>query len=175
MKEEELDELVSAWRESNPKIVKFWWNVDNAAKQAIKERMTAIVGPLTFDYKNQMLRVTLPSGRELVYQQARIEEGQYGSEIITYDGLDAAKHWGRIETYGPKLVENIVQGISRDLLAEAMKRQWQYPIVGHVHDEVIVEADDAETICTLMSRTPDWLPRLKLRADGYTCRTYRKE
>ncbi|MBQ3803223.1 MAG: DNA polymerase [Oscillospiraceae bacterium] len=173
--EEELDELVSSWREANPKIVKFWWDVDRAAKQAVTERMTAVAGPLTFEYKNQMLRITLPSGRELCYLRARIEEGRYGSEVITYDGLDAARHWNRIETYGPKLTENIVQAISRDLLADAMKRLWRYPIVGHVHDEVIIESGDAEEICRLMSRTPDWLPGLKLRADGYTCRTYRKE
>ena len=173
--EEELQPLVDAWREANPKIVKFWWDVDRAAKQAISERMTAMAGKICFEYRNEMLRVQLPSGRELCYQHARIEEGRYGSDVITYDGLDTAKHWNRLETYGPKLVENITQAVSRDLLAEAMKRLWHYPIVGHVHDEVIIEADAAEEICTLMSLSPDWLPELKLGADGYTCRTYRKE
>ena len=175
VQEDELQPLVDAWREANPRIVKFWWTVDKAAKQTIRERVISIVGKIAFEYKGGMLRIHLPSGRELCYMRPRIEEGQYGSEVITYDGLDATKHWGRIETYGPKLVENIVQGVSRDLLAEAMTRLWHYPIVGHVHDEVIIEADDADEICRLMGQSPDWLPRLKLRADGYTCRTYRKE
>ena len=173
--EEELQPLVDAWREANPRIVKFWWDVDRAAKIAVRERITMVVRKICFEYKGGLLRITLPSGRELSYLRPRIEDGQYGSEVITYEGLDTAKHWGRIETYGPKLVENIVQGVSRDLLAEAMKRLWHYPIVGHVHDEVIVEADDADDICGLMEQSPDWLPGLKLRADGYTCRTYRKE
>ena len=173
--EEELQPLVDAWREANPKIVKFWWDVDRAAKQAISGRMTTMAGRISFEYRNEMLRILLPSGRELCYQHARIEEGRYGSEIITYDGLDTAKHWSRLETYGPKLVENIVQAVSRDLLADAMKRLWKYPIVGHVHDEVIVEADDAGEICRLMGQRADWLPGLQLRVDGYTCRTYRKE
>jgi DNA polymerase len=173
--EEELEELVSAWRNANPRIVKFWRDVDKAAKQAIRERVTAIAGKISFEYKNKMLRILLPSGRELCYQDARIEEGRYGSEVITYDGLNTAKKWDRIETYGPKLVENITQAVSRDLLAEAMKRLWHYPIVGHVHDEVIIEADDPDEICRLMSQAADWLPGLKLKADGYTCRKYRKE
>ena len=160
---------------ANPRIVKFWRDVDKAAKQAIAERVTAIVGKIFFDCRGGMLRILLPSGRELRYLRARIEEGHYGSEVITYDGLDAAKHWSRIETYGPKLAENIVQAVSRDLLADAMKRLWHYPIVGHVHDEVIIEADDPEEICRLMAQSADWLPGLKLRADGYACRTYRKE
>ncbi len=173
--EEELEELVSAWRNANPKIVKFWWDADRAAKQAIRERITAVVGMISFEYKSGMLRILLPSGRELSYLNARIEEGRYGSEVITYDGLDASKRWSRIETYGAKLVENITQAISRDLLAEAMKRMWHYPVVGHVHDEVIIEADAAEEICRIMGLGADWLPGLKLKADGYTCRTYRKE
>ena len=175
VKEEELDELVSAWREANPKIVKFWWDVDRAAKQAISLRETAIVGRLCFEYRGGMLRIALPSGRELSYLHPKIEEGSYGSKVITYDGLDSTKHWARLETYGPKLVENITQAVSRDLLAEAMRRLWHYPIVEHVHDEVIIETDDVETVCRLMGREAEWLPGLKLRADGYTCRTYRKE
>ena len=175
MKEEELSELVRAWRWANKRIVKFWWDVDSAAKQAIRERVTAVVGKISFEFKCGLLRITLPSGRELNYLRPRIEPGRYGDEIITYDGLDVTRHWGRIETYGPKLVENIVQAVSRDLLADAMKRLWHYPIVGHVHDEVIIEADEPEWICRLMSQPADWLPGLKLRADGYTCRTYRKD
>ena len=156
-------------------IVKYWWDVDKAAKQAIRERVTAVVGKISFEYKCGLLRITLPSGRELNYVRPKIEPGRYGDDIITYDGLDVTKHWDRIETYGPKLVEKIVQAISRDLLADAMKRLWQYPIVGHVHDEVIIEEDDPEEICRLMSQPADWLPGLKLKADGYTCRTYRKD
>ena len=175
VKEEELEELVCAWREANPKIVKFWWDVDRAAKQAISFRETAIVGRLCFEYRGGMLRILLPSGRELSYLHPKIEEGSYGSKVITYDGLDNTKHWERLETYGPKLVENITQAVSRDLLAEAMRRLWHYPIVGHVHDEVIIETDDVETVCRLMGQEAEWLPGLKLRADGYTCRTYRKE
>ncbi len=99
----------------------------------------------------------------------------YGSEVIAYQGLNAAKKWDRVETYGPKLVENNTQAVSRDLLAEAMKRLWQYHIVGHVHDEIIIESDETEKICALMEQGVEWLPGLKLRADGYTCKTYRKE
>lgn len=175
VKEEELDELVSAWREANPKIVRFWWDVDRAAKQAISLREIAVIGKLSFEYRGGMLRILLPSGRELSYLRARVEDGSFGSKVITYDGLDSTKHWARLETYGPKLVENITQAVSRDLLADAMRRLWHYPIVGHVHDEVIIESEDMETVCRLMGQEAEWLPGLKLRADGYTCRTYRKE
>ena len=175
VKEEELEELVSAWREANPKIVRFWWDVDRAAKQAISLREIAVVGNISFEYRGGMLRILLPSGRELSYLRARVEDGSFGSKVITYDGLDSTKHWARLETYGPKLVENITQAVSRDLLADAMRRLWHYPIVGHVHDEVIIETEDVETVCRLMGQEVEWLPGLKLRADGYTCRTYRKE
>ncbi len=176
--EEELQPLVDAWREANPKIVRFWWAVDRAAKQAIRERMTAVVGKLSFEYRGRMLRVAPPSGRELSYVKARLETGVYGNEAIVYQGTGPDKKWDRVETYGPKLVENITQAVSRDLLAEAMRRLWQYGIVGHVHDEVIIEADEGVTvgeICEEMSRPAEWLPGLKLRAEGYECQTYRRE
>ena len=176
--EEELQPLVDAWREANPKIVKYWWAVDRAAKQAIRERMTTVVGKLSFEYRGGMLRITLPSGRELSYVKARLETGVYGNEAIAYRGIGPDKKWDRVETYGPKLVENITQAVSRDLLAEAMRRLWKYEIVGHVHDEVILEAKDdvaVAEICEVMSLPAEWLPKLKLRADGYDCRTYRKE
>ena len=127
--EDELEELVAAWRIANPRIVKFWRDVDKAAKQAIAERVTAIVGKIFFDCRGGMLRILLPSGRELRYLRARIEEGHYGSEVITYDGLDAAKHWGRIETYGPKLAENIVQAVSRDLAMVMPESQPLGPVM----------------------------------------------
>ncbi len=173
--EEELQPLVDAWRDANPRIVKFWWDVDNAVKKAIRERMTTILGRLSFEYKSGMLRITLPTGRELSYIHARLETGVYGNEAIAYQGTGPDKKWDRIETYGPKLVENITQAISRDLLAEAMKRLWRYEIVGHVHDEVISEAEDKKEICALMEQNADWLPGLKLKAEGYLCETYRKE
>ncbi len=173
--EEELQPLVDAWREANPRIVKFWWDVDDAAKKAIRERMITMVGKLAFEYKSGMLRISLPSGRELSYVHAHLETGVYGNEVIAYYGTGSDKKWGRIETYGPKLVENITQAISRDLLAEAMKRLWRYPIVGHVHDELIIESDETEKICALMEQGAEWKTGLKLRAEGYMCETYRKE
>lgn len=176
--EEELQPLVSMWRESNPRIVQYWWKVDSAVKKAIKEHVTAEVGDVKFFWKSGMLFIELPSGRRLAYVKPKIGVNKFGGESVTYMGTDAQKKWSRIESYGPKFTENIVQAISRDILAYAMKTLRDYRIVGHVHDEVIIEVTpdiSIDTICSLMSQTPPWIPGLLLRADGYECEFYRKD
>ncbi len=176
--EDELQPLVDMWREANPNIVRYWWELDAAARAAVKEQGCRYSGGVCIEVRNGMMFIVLPSGRSLAYVKPRIGENQYGDECITYCGTGATKKWDRLETYGPKLTENIVQAISRDILAEAMRRLERYRIVGHVHDEIIIEAregDKLEEVCEIMSRTPDWIKGLKLRADGYVCRTYRKE
>ena len=175
--EEDLKPLVDMWREANPHIVQFWWAVDAAAKEAIRKRSNARVGNFHFEYMSGVLFVTLPSGRKLAYAKPRLELNKYGTESITYLGQDANKHWGRIESYGPKLTENIVQAVSRDILAAAMMRLQDYRICGHVHDELIIEAPpetSLEKICAVMGQTPDWLPGIELQADGYRCGFYMK-
>ena len=176
--EEELQPLVSMWRESNPRIVQYWWKVDNAVKKAIKEYVTAEVGDVKFFWKSGMLFIELPSGRRLAYVKPKIGVNKFGGESVTYMGTDAQKKWSRIESYGPKFTENIVQAISRDILAYAMKTLRDYRLVGHVHDEVIIEVTpdiSVDTICALMGQTPPWIPGLLLRADGYECEFYRKD
>ena len=178
LSEEELQPLVSMWRESNPRIVQYWWKVDNAVKKAIKEHVTAEVGDVKFFWKSGMLFIELPSGRRLAYVKPRIGVNKFGGESITYMGTDAQKKWNRIESYGPKFTENIVQAISRDILAYAMNTLKDYQIVGHVHDEVIIEVTPdipVDTICALMGQTPPWISGLLLRADGYECEFYRKD
>ncbi|MBR2287071.1 MAG: hypothetical protein IJ865_02440, partial [Clostridia bacterium] len=173
MKEDELDPLVSAWRKANPRIVQLWWAVDKAVKQAIKNKGIEKTHSLTFEYRGAMLYITLPSGRQLAYVKPRLGENKFGGESVTYMGIDATKHWNRIESYGPKFVENIVQAISRDILCHAMQQLKDYRIVAHVHDECIIEAPmDAslEGICSLMATVPSWAPGLILRADGYECK-----
>lgn len=176
--EEDLKPLVDMWREANPHIVRYWWDIDAAAKEAIRKRSSAHVGNIRFEYMSGVLFVTLPSGRKLAYAKPRLELNKYGTESITYLGQDANKHWGRIESYGPKLTENIVQAVSRDILDAAMMRLQDYRICGHVHDELIIEAPpetSLEEICAVMGRTPEWLPGIELRADGNRCGFYRKE
>ena len=176
--EEELQPLVSMWRESNPRIVQYWWKVDTAVKTAIKEHVPTQVGIVQFFWKSGMLFIELPSGRRLAYVKPRIGENKFGGESITYMGTDAQKKWNRIESYGPKFTENIVQAISRDILAYAMNTLKEYRIVGHVHDEVIIEAPtevSMNDVCELMGQTPPWVPGLLLRADGYECDFYRKD
>ena len=176
--EDELQPLVSAWRSSNPNIVRLWWAVDKAIKTAIKEKTTTHTHNLTFKYQGGMLYITLPSNRQLSYVLPRLGENRFGGESITYMGTDLTKHWSRIESYGPKFVENIVQGISRDILCHAMECLRQYRICAHVHDEVIIEAEpdtSVEGICSLMARVPSWAPGLILRADGYECMAYQKD
>jgi DNA polymerase I - 3''-5'' exonuclease and polymerase domains len=176
--EDELQPLVTMWRESNPNIVTYWWAVDEAVKTAIEMRIPQKVGCVRFEVHSGMLFITLPSGRRLAYVKPRIGENKFGGRSVTYMGIDAQKKWSRIESYGPKFVENIVQAVSRDILAYAMRTLSYCQIVGHVHDELIIECDprvSLEAVCEQMGRTPPWLPGIELRADGYECAFYQKE
>ena len=178
LSEDELQPLVNMWRNSNPNIVSFWWQIDNAVKTAIQLHTTEKVGCLEFTVKNGMLFITLPSGRKLAYVQPRIGMNQFGGESVTYMGIDATKKWSRIESYGPKFVENIVQAVSRDILAYAMQTLKHCFIVGHVHDELIIECSEnvsLKAVCEQMGRTPVWITGLHLRADGYECGFYKKD
>ena len=178
LSEDELQPLVNMWRNSNPNIVSFWWQIDEAVKTAIQLHTTEKVGCLAFTVKNGMLFITLPSGRKLAYVQPRIGMNQFGGESVTYMGIDATKKWSRIESYGPKFVENIVQAVSRDILAYAMQTLKHCFIVGHVHDELIIECSEKvslKAVCEQMGRTPEWIPGLVLRADGYECGFYKKD
>ena len=178
LEEEELQPLVNAWRESNPHIVSFWWDVDAAVKTAVKERRQTTVKEITFYYRSGMLFIRLPSGRTLAYVKPRMGENRFGGESVTYEGVGSTKKWERIESYGPKIVENIVQATSRDILMYAMKNLREYRIVAHVHDEIIIEANpevSLETVCKEMGRVPPWAEGLILRADGYTCDFYMKD
>ena len=175
--EEDLQPLVNAWRSSNPMITAFWWDVDRAVKTAITKRILMEVRGIKFFYKSGMLFIQLPSGRRLSYVKPRIGVNQFGGESVTYEGVGSTKKWERIESYGPKFVENIVQAISRDILCYAMKTLRHCFIVGHVHDELIIECDprvDLKVVCEQMGRSPDWMPDILLRADGYETDFYRK-
>ena len=177
MKEDELKSLVDAWRAANTNIVEFWWAVDRAAKGCIKERSTKVTHGIRFIYQSGMMFIELPSGRRLSYVKPRIGENQFGGESITYMGLDLSKKWARIESYGPKLVENITQAISRDILCYAMQTLRAMDIVAHIHDELIIECDEQVSlpvICEQMERTPPWAEGLLLRAEGFECRFYQK-
>ena len=176
--EDELQPLVDMWRSSNPHITQYWWAVDAAVKDAIQMRTQTQVGDITFLMKNGMLFITLPSGRRLAYVKPRIGENRFGGESVTYMGIDAQKKWSRIESYGPKFVENIVQAVSRDILAHAMRTLSHCFICGHVHDELIIECSpdvSLDAICEQMGRTPPWIPGIELRADGYECGFYQKQ
>ena len=178
MKEEELKPLVDAWRSANPNIVAFWWAVDRAAKDCIRERSTKVTHGIRFIYQSGMMFIELPSGRRLSYVKPRIGENQFGGESITYMGLDLSKKWARIESYGPKLVENITQAISRDILCYAMQTLRNMEIVAHVHDEIIIECDERTSlsaVCEQMARTPPWAEGLLLHADGFECAFYQKD
>lgn len=181
MQEEELQPLVNQWRGSNPHITKFWWDVDAAAVKAVKEKTTVLYGNLCFSYESGVLFVTLPSGRRLSYIKPRMCENRYGRDSLSYEGVGESKKWMRIETYGPKLVENIVQGTARDLLAYAMLqlRNAGFDIVMHIHDEAVLEVPEGvssvEEICRIMAVAPDWATGLPLRADGYECPFYKKD
>ena len=175
--EEEMQALVNMWREANPNIVQYWRKVDAAVKDAIRLRIPQRVGNIRFQARNGMLFITLPSGRRLSYVKPMITENRFGGESFAYMELDSQKHWTRTESYGAKVVENLIQAISRDLLANAMRTLRGYRIVGHVHDELIIEApmeEKVETVCEMMGRTPEWIRGLELRADGYECGFYRK-
>lgn len=178
LQEEELQPLVNAWRSANPNIVQFWWDVDNAVKTTIKQRIRTEVKGIKFQYKSGMLFIHLPSGRNLCYVKPKIGENQFGGESVTYEGVGTNKKWERIESYGPKFVENIIQAISRDILCYAMRTLSHCMIVGHVHDELIIECSkevSLDAICNQMSRTPDWLPGINLSAAGYTTEWYCKD
>lgn len=178
--EEELPGLVSAWRASNPHIVRLWWDVDKAAGTAVRERTVSETHGIRFICQSGMLFITLPSGRRLAYVKPRIGTNRFGSDCVTYEGVGATKKWERMESYGPKFVENIVQAVSRDILCDAMRRldRAGYRIVMHVHDECVIEAPEdtsIQTVCRLMDETPPWAKGLLLRADGYDCPFYKKD
>ena len=176
--EEELQPLVDAWRASNPNIVQFWWDVDRAVKDAIKMRAATETYGVRFIYQSGMLFIALPSGRRLSYVKPRIDENRFGGESVTYEGVGTNKNWERIESYGPKFVENIVQAVSRDILMYAMRTLSHCFICGHVHDELIIECGkdvNLDAICRQMGRTPEWIPGLLLRADGFETPFYKKD
>lgn len=176
--EDELQPLVDMWRNSNPNIVRFWWEVDRCVKDTIRQRRRSDTHGIRFDYQSGMLFITLPSGRRLSYVKPRIGENKFGGESVTYEGIGATKKWERIESYGPKFVENIVQAISRDILCYAMRTLRNYRICGHVHDELIIECPEdtnVAEICEMMGRTPPWSAGLPLRVDGYECVFYKKD
>lgn len=176
--EKELQPLVNSWRQANPNIVLFWWDVDNAVKTAVKDLIPTSVHNIQFEVKSGILFISLPSGRKLSYIKPRITENQFGGESVTYEGTGTAKRWERLKSYGPKFVENIVQAISRDILAYSLKLLKEFKIVGHVHDEVIIECpmeQKLDEIAALMGNAPDWLSDINLRADGYECLFYQKD
>ncbi|WAX25479.1 XRE family transcriptional regulator [Streptococcus phage YS162] len=178
LSEEELQPLVNSWRQANPNIVLLWWDVDNAVKTAVKKQIPTSTQNIQFEVKSGILFITLPSGRKLAYIKPRIGENQFGGESITYEGTGTAKRWERLESYGPKFVENIVQAISRDILAYSLKQLKKFKIVGHVHDEVIIECpmeQKLDEVASLMGIAPDWLSDINLRADGYECFFYQKD
>lgn len=178
LSEDELPALVSAWRQANPKIVQFWWAVDRAVMDAVTRKTTTKTHGIIFSARNGMLFITLPSGRSLAYVKPKIGENRFGGDCITYEGVGGTKKWERIDSYGPKFVENIVQATSRDILCYAMKTLRCCSIVMHIHDEVVIEADrrmSLQAVCDQMGRTPPWANGLQLRADGYETDFYKKD
>ena len=178
LSEDELQPLVTAWRNSNQNIVKFWWDIDRAAMSAVKQHLDSDVCGIEFAYRSGMLFITLPSGRRLSYVKPKLGTNQFGGECITYEGIGGTKKWERLETYGPKLVENIVQATSRDILCYAMQTLSHCFITMHIHDELVIEAApeaDLNAVCEQMGRTPPWAAGLKLRADGYETMFYKKD
>ena len=178
LQEDELPALVSAWRQANPKIVQFWWAVDRAVMDAVTRKTTTKTHGIIFSARNGMLFITLPSGRNLSYVKPKIGENRFGGDCITYEGVGGTKKWERIDSYGPKFVENIVQATSRDILCYAMKTLRCCSIVMHIHDELVIEADrrmSLQAVCDQMGRTPPWASGLQLRADGYETDFYKKD
>lgn len=176
--EEELQPLVDAWRTSNPNIVQLWWDVDNAVKTTVRQRLDTETHGIRFRYRSGMLFIILPSGRQLCYVKPKMGTNKFGGESVTYEGVGSTKKWERIESYGPKFVENIVQAISRDILMYAMRTLSHCFIVGHVHDELIIECSmdvSPDAVCEQMGRTPPWIGGLNLRADGYETMFYKKD
>lgn len=178
LNEDELQPLVDAWRSSNPMVTTLWWDVDRAVKQCVHEHVSVRTHNIVFTYKSGFLIIKLPSKRCLYYVKPRVEENKYGGESVTYEGVGSTKKWERLESYGPKFVENITQAIARDILLYAMQTMKEYRIVAHVHDEAIIEIDKSvsvQSVCVLMGRTPPWAEGLLLRADGYECEFYKKD
>lgn len=178
VREDELQPLVDAWRSSNPMVTTLWWDVDRAVKQCVHEHISVRTHNIVFTYKSGFLIIKLPSKRCLYYVKPRVEENKYGGESVTYEGVGSTKKWERLESYGPKFVENITQAIARDILLYAMQTLKEYRIVAHVHDEAIIETDKSvsvQSVCELMGRTPPWAEGLVLRADGYECEFYKKD
>ena len=178
LSEDELQPLVDAWRASNPNIVQLWWDVDAAVKTAVSMRTTSETHGIKFVWRSGMLFVYLPSGRRLCYVKPKMGQNKFGGDSITYEGVGSTKKWQRLESYGPKFVENIVQAISRDLLMNAMETLSHCFICGHVHDELIIECREdvsLDELCKQMARVPDWMPGILLRADGYITPWYRKD
>jgi len=178
LSEEELPPLVSAWRQTNPKIVQFWWAVDRAVMDAVSKKTTTKTHGIVFSARSGMLFITLPSGRQLAYVKPKIGENKFGGSCITYEGVGGTKKWERLDSYGPKFVENIVQATSRDILCYAMQTLRCCSIVMHIHDEVVIEADrrmSLQAVCDQMGRTPPWAKGLQLRADGYETAFYKKD
>lgn len=178
LSEDELPALVSAWRQSNPKTVQFWWAVDRAVMDAITRKTTTKTHGIVFSARNGMLFITLPSGRSLAYVKPKIGTNKFGGDCITYEGVGGTKKWERLDSYGPKFVENIVQATSRDILCYAMRTLRCCSIVMHIHDEVVIEADrrmSLQAVCEQMGRTPPWAKGLRLRADGYETDFYKKD
>jgi len=178
LSEDELPTLVDAWRQANPQIVKFWWAVDHAVMEAVRYKHTTTDYGLTFSCRSGMLFITLPSGRNLAYVKPKVGTNKFGGECITYEGVGATKKWERLESYGPKFVENIVQATARDILCYAMRTLRCCSIVMHIHDELVIEADprmSLDAVCEQMGRTPPWAKGLLLRADGYATPFYKKD
>ena len=176
--EEELQPLVDAWRTSNPNIVQLWWDVDNAVKTTVRQRLDTETHGIRFRYRSGMLFIVLPSGRQLCYVKPKMGTNKFGGESVTYEGIGSTKKWERIESYGPKFTENVVQAISRDILMYAMRTLSHCFIVGHVHDELIIECGmdvSLDAVCDQMGRTPPWIEGLNLRADGYETMFYKKD
>lgn len=178
LSEEELQPLVDAWRTSNPNIVQFWWDVDNAVKTTVRQRLDTETHGIRFRYRSGMLFIILPSGRQLCYVKPKMGINKFGGDSVTYEGVGSTKKWERIESYGPKFVENIIQAVSRDILMYAIRTLSHCFIVGHVHDELIIECSmgvSLDAVCEQMGRTPPWIKGLNLRADGYETMFYKKD
>ena len=178
LEEDELPQLVDTWRQANPRIVNFWWDVDKTAMEAVRYKRTNSTHGITFSCQSGMLFITLPSGRRLAYVKPRIGENKFGGTCITYEGVGSTKKWERLDSYGPKFVENIVQATARDILCSAMQTLRNCSIVMHVHDEIVIEADPGislKTVCEQMGRTPSWAKGLLLQADGYETDFYKKD
>ena len=178
MKEDELQPLVDAWREANPNIVRFWWDVDRASKTAVTKHISTEVNGIEFSYKSGLMFIKLPSGRSLAYVRPKMGENKFGSDSVTYEGIGQDKKWSRLETFGGKLVENITQAVSRDILMNAIANMRNYRIVAHVHDELIIECPmetKVEDLCSKMSESPEWMPDITLRAEGFQEMFYKKD